>query len=339
METMQTTSVPRVEVIQAARQEAVWYDVGAVGVVTARGKDRVDLLHRLTTNDLTGLHQGNGKQTVLLTEKARIIDVLTVLQDAEQSLLLTDASTSAEVTSWLRKYTIMDDARFTDVSAAWQRLDVVGPHSGEAVYQLLDVDVRTFAMCQWTTTQHESPLTIVRLPSVCDLGYAIIGSPEAIAALRAPLRMQDALLEASESDFEYLRICAGMGRHGAEFTDANNPLEAGLLHLTSFSKGCYIGQEVVARLDSYNKVKQRVMGVTAPHLSVGSLLMADGEQVGIITSVSPDCMSTGMIGLAYVRSAHAIDGASLQAATSQPPAANRQLPTTIHQLPMNLPCP
>lgn len=321
--------------INSALSSAAWTTAVRCGVVRVVGADRLDFLHRLTTNDLLSLTAGTGIQTVLQTEKARIIDVLTMLHDSEQTLLLTSADTAPQVVSWLRKYIIMEDVKVTDVTSQWTRTDILGHHSAHAVQELINVDVSKLALCSWSITQFEQPLLVVRVPSVADLGFALIGHHDAIASVNVCLEQnKDILPQLDYRELEYLRICAGMGAHNKEFTSDYNPLEAGLLHLTSFTKGCYIGQEVIARLDSYNKVKQRVMGISAEHLEEGWKLVDGGEIIGVVTSTTPSCDGTQTLALAYIRQTYATHGAPVTVASNQ----GQFVTATIHMLPMEHTC-
>ena len=87
---------------------------------------------------------------------------------------------------------------------------------------------------------------------------------------------------------EALRVTLGVPAHGSELGDAYNPLEAGLMGAISFTKGCYIGQEVIARLDTYQKVQRRLVSLTLPEsVESGTRLMQNNREVGTLTSVSP----------------------------------------------------
>ncbi len=299
----------RTDTITTAMQASAWTDRTGVSWIEMKGQDRIDLLHRLSTNDMTKLLPGKGMQTVLLTEKARIIDVVTVLHDADRSYLLGSPGTSSTVVAWLRKYVIMDDVRMVDRSNDVTAIEVLGPHAADHIQQLTGVDVGTWTIGQWarTDTDPHAPF-IVRMPSPAELSFWIIGSHEGIAPLRSTLvENADAIPHLQSSEVEYLRIRAGLGKLGNEWGEAYNPLEAGLLHLTSFTKGCYIGQEVVARLDSYNKVKQRVMGVIAPQdVHVGDAVVTpDGASIGVVTSTTRTRDAAQTLALAYVRGEHA----------------------------------
>lgn len=296
---------------QTCLNRAAWADRRGQTVIELTGADRIDLLHRLTTNDLRTIPSGSGRQTVLLTDKARIIDVVTLLQDDASTLLIGSPQASADIIPWVRKYVIMDDVRLRDRSSEYDAIEVLGPRAADVVGQLTEIDVSAFAIAQWTMLETpQGTLRIVRLPSPAEVSFWLLGSPEAIDALRRHLHAcSDDLPQLTDDDLEAIRVLAGMGRRGHEWTLSYNPLEAGLLHLTSFTKGCYIGQEVVARLDSYNKVKQRIMGLVSPlPLAQGDQVMAEGTAVGLISSVVPGLDGTNWYALGFVRGEYAHAG-------------------------------
>ncbi|MFQ5873180.1 MAG: YgfZ/GcvT domain-containing protein, partial [Dehalococcoidia bacterium] len=118
--------------------------------------------------------------------------------------------------------------------------------------------------------------------------------------------------------YDVLRIEAGVPIYGAELSEDVNPLEAGLRSSISFTKGCYVGQEVVARLNTYQKVKRHLVKLrfydgTAPH--PGTPLELDGKEVGTLTSVAVLPGDVRAFALGYVRKAHAQPGVKLAAAT------------------------
>lgn len=301
-------SVKRLSALIAAQAEVAWYARTGCAWIEMQGTDCTDLLHRLSTNDITALVPSLGVQTVLLTEKARIIDVLTILQGNKTTHLIGSPSSAPATIKWLRKYVIMDDVLIRDLSSTVDMIEVCGPKAASAVYAMLETDVSKFTMCQWTSCLVDgSSVVIVRMPSSVEMSYWIIGAHKTISDIANMLRSnQEGIPELSPDEFQYLRIMSGLGEVGHEWTDAYNPLEAGLLHLTSFTKGCYIGQEVVARLDTYNKVKQRVMGlISQKHLSVGDVIMAVDTPIGKVTSTTQSFDGQTTFALGYVRGEHA----------------------------------
>ncbi|MBM4178703.1 MAG: hypothetical protein FJ211_05165 [Ignavibacteria bacterium] len=331
---MQTSQITTASIV-TARKSAAWIDRSGWTLLRLTGADRSDLLHRLTTNDLRDVRSGHGKHTVLLTDKARIIDIIGILHDADSSYLLCSPGQKNTIVAWLRKYIIMDDVHIYDASSEYTMIEVCGPRSSEAVDSLLGVSVGGFALDQWCSVVVDgSNVIVTRQPSACEVSYWIIAPTATAQSIRASLHENPSLIpKLSAADSDYVRILAGMGKHGNEWTDAYNPLEAGLLHLTSFAKGCYIGQEVVARLDSYNKVKQRVMGLaSAERLHVGMRLYAEATDVGVITSVTASADGSHWFALGYVRGEHAHPNAPLTAGLE-----GTRVGITQHQLPMDDP--
>ena len=289
--------------IHAAQQAVAVVARPSVGWLRMRGADRLDLLQRLTTNDLASLRPGSGKHTVLLTDKARVIDVLAVLHDEHETMILCSAGNAGRVRTWLRNYVIMDDVQVADCSADVTAIEWTGPQSPLAIREILGVDASTLPMCGWIDHVVDgAACRTIRIPSTCELSYLTI-----MPANKADVVQPDIVATLSPAEAEYLRVMGGMGRLGAEWTDAYNPLEAGLLHMVSFSKGCYIGQEVVARLDTYNKVKQRIMGIISDAtIAPGDVIVIEGADVGRVTSVVHGMTSAKRYALGYVRHEHAL---------------------------------
>lgn len=294
------------------KSDVAWIDRTGTSFVTARGAERIDFLHRITSNDLTGLKTGEGIQTVLLTEKARIIDVITILQNAETSKLIFSKGASKDVLAWLRKYVIMEDVQFTDNTETARIIEVAGPRSAQFLNAVLSVDVAALKLCSFVEADG---VTIVRMPSLWEVSYYVVAENHKSDTMQTSVyEMLAASLqnnandvpELSHEEAEVLRIRKGLGRRGNEWTDAYNPLEAALLHITSFTKGCYIGQEVIARLDSYNKVKQRLMGlIGSGDVSQTDAIYRDGSVIGAITSATRDEQTGSMLALGYIRGEHA----------------------------------
>ena len=117
--------------------------------------------------------------------------------------------------------------------------------------------------------------------------------------------------------YETARISQGVPAQGSEMGDDFNPLEAGLVGSIDFTKGCYIGQEVIARLDTYKKVQKYLVKLAfgeGASVSPGAILTQDGKAVGKVTSVTSEPSTGQDIGLAYVRTLQAVVGGRLELA-------------------------
>ncbi|MBC7824720.1 MAG: folate-binding protein, partial [Candidatus Parcubacteria bacterium] len=146
-------------------------------------------------------------------------------------------------------------------------------------------------------------------------GYILITQVDHSSALQKSL-IEAGAVTMSDRAWEQLRIEQGRPMPGHELTDDYNPLEAGLWNTVSFNKGCYVGQETIARLDTYNGVKQQLWGVKlkAP-VEAGTIVTVGEEKVGKLTSVVET--EAGAIGLAYVRTKAGGAGLSVQISGNQ----------------------
>jgi folate-binding protein YgfZ len=120
--------------------------------------------------------------------------------------------------------------------------------------------------------------------------------------------------------------------YGREISEAYNPLEAGLIGSIDFAKGCYIGQEVIARLDTYQKIQKHLVRLefsADATVSEGAVLTNAGQEVGKITSVTNIPTGLGLVGMAYIRKASALPGKVLDL---EEPASGQAEITALPQL-------
>ncbi len=285
-----------------------WSRNGIPGIIQAEGQEVLDLIHRLSTNGCLNLQSQMGKQTILTNEKGRIIDVITVIIRIDHTLILTSPGNEQQVISWLKKYIIMENIRFTIMTNDVEMVTIHGPESLEFVSQFIGGDLLTLPMHSAISKLDSNRFAIRSMP-IHELQFLIIDQKE--NGLLDYFSGQKDIPELFSNDWNRERILAGHGIYSHEWSDAYNPLEAGLLHLIDFKKGCYIGQEVIARLDSYNKVNKRLMGISSQsHFEEHDLIYVEDEQIGVITSISS--LEDMTIALGYVRSEHSYDETNIK---------------------------
>lgn len=174
---------------------------------------------------------------------------------------------------------------------------------------------------------------IVRYLTICEFSYLLMFPAERSEDVVAGLHEHAGTVpEMTDTVFEVLQIEAGQGAPGAEWTEEHNPLEAGLVRIVSFNKGCYIGQEVVARLDSYNKVKQHLVGfIGEDPIPPGAEFSDEGRTTGRITrsTFSPELQQ--YIALGYIRTQYANPGTEVVAEYN-----GRKYPLQIVKLPFTM---
>jgi len=298
----------------AARRGAGLFRPGDRGVLRVAGGDRVRWLDGMLSNDIAALapgDEGSGCHALLLTRQGRIVADPHVLLRPECLWLELPLDALAHTREVLERFIIADDVALEDASAELERIVLEGP--GAAA--LAAPDLAPNACAEQTLA---SVSFVVAAWGVTGTGRQLFvpagGADVVVAALREAAA-PGALVEAGPEALEILRIEAGVPRLGVELDEEVLPAEARLDAAVSTTKGCYTGQEVVARMASRGRVSHRLVGLRFAQPSPaepGTALEREGRKVGEITSacVSP---AAGAIALGFVRDAHSEPGTVLQA--------------------------
>jgi folate-binding protein YgfZ len=288
------------------------FERSALARVVVGGSERRDFLQRLVTNDVSGLASGRGAPTLLLERTGRVVDRVIVADRGEDFLLVGSAGRASAVVAWISKYVIADDVTVEDVGPRTRLLTVVGPQGASAIRRGLGVSAAELGPWEHRTGEASGePVLVLRAEDVSGGSFHVVGSPAAIDAANAALADVPA---ADEAAWEALRIAAGVPAFGAEFDEKTIPLETRMADAISFGKGCYVGQEVIARLHNQDRVRRalvrmRIDGRDVP--APGAAVLAGDEEVGVVTSSArgPD----GPIALGYVRAGRETPGTRLVA--------------------------
>jgi folate-binding protein YgfZ len=259
----------------------------------------------------------SGCHALLLTRIGRIVADLHVLLVDDAFWLETEAAAVAPLLATLAKFVIADDVRLADAGAGWERLALEGPAAsgvfaaaaGEApglapdcadAFAIAGTPVRAGA---WGVSGEDALQLFV--PA---------GRGEAVCEALRRGGARHGLLEADADALEILRIEAGTPRYGRELGEAVLPAEAGMLLAISTSKGCYTGQEIVARMASRGAPGHVLVGLALAGDRLppaGAALTQDGSRVGEVTSAARSARA-GAIALGFVRRAHATPGTKLE---------------------------
>ena len=299
--------------LQAAVSGVALYDRTHWGRVRVTDADRLSFLHNQSSNDFKILKPGQGCDTVLLTSTARTIDLLTAYVLADSVLLLTSPGQSQAVMSFLDRYIFFaDKVTLTDVTTETVAFSLIGAASHALLEKLGAGAIVGQANASHQTLSLAGQDVLVAVGSgLATEGYTLIAAVEQAAHLWQSLVEAEAV-PLGDRPWEQLRIQQGRPMPGHELTEDYNPLEAGLWRTISFNKGCYIGQETIARLDTYNGVKQQLWGVRLSQaIAIGTPVTLSGDKVGTLTSITQ--ADQGYLGLAYIRTkAEATAGLKVQ---------------------------
>lgn len=300
------------EAYAAAHAGAVLVDHSRRGMLKITGRTRLDLIHRMSTQNVNPLKSGEGAATIFTTDIGRIIDRVILYTSSDAVYMLTGDDHADPLARYLmRNVFFNDDFHLADISAETAVLGVYGPAAPELLLQagFPDVDLprhhwRQASLGDVTAYLH-------RTDPVAGEGYWVTCAATDAPAVRARLA-EAGVVPIDEAAYEYARIESGLPRFRHELTLDYIPLEANLWDDVSFHKGCYTGQEIIARMDSRGKLAKRLMKLRpAAPISAGSAIMADGREVGTITSAADG--PAGPVALGYVKTTALEDGKALSA--------------------------
>ena len=311
----------------AARTGAALRDAQTSFRLYMRGADHLDFLHRMTSNDFHNLQLGHGCEAVFIEQRARILDLATCYRGPDTTVLILSPDSRAAILAWLDRFIFAEALELADRTRRDGHVRAYRPTRRPASRPPIG---RGSGKISGSPTARSTG---------CGRPVAGAHGRARAARLRATRRrggLWQRLTAAGAhpigaATWEILRVEQGLPLLGRELTQDYNPWEAGLDRAIHLDKGCYIGQEVIARLDTYDKVKQHLVGLRlsdAELPAAGQPLRDGAREVGRITSAvhSP---SLGPIALAYVRRSACAEGTALDVDGAQ--ATVVSLPFSSHE--------
>lgn len=281
------------------------YDLGWRAHFRISGQDRVRWLNGMVSNNIRELAAGRGNYNFVLNPQGHIQGDLYVYNCGEYFLAGSERSQFQKLLTVLQRYIIMDQVELTDLTDEFTAIGIQGPNAAELIAkaglegQLPDsLELKEFI---WNGQK----LLATRMADERFLTYELWVPPSEAASL------WDALTEADASPvgmdaLEMFRVAAGVPRYGLDIRERDLPQETGQLQALNFSKGCYIGQEIVERIRSRGNVHRCFTGfrIDGALPATGSKVMLDGKEVGEVTSalqVPANAEENHTLALGYVR--------------------------------------
>ena len=291
----------------AATTQAAVFDVGDRTFLELSGSDRVRFLHNFCTNDIKRLKTGASCEAIVPNVKGRVLGHVFV--DATESSLWIDADPAQpeRLIPHLERYLINEDVQIADRTADWAELFVVGPEAAELL-RALGLDVTGLEPLEHRTFEFGGAVRIRRFDVEPHRGFAICVPRERLADVWEQI-CRAGVRPAGSEVWTALRIEAGLPVYGVDISEENLAQEVGRTKLAiSFTKGCYLGQEPIARIDALGHVNRelrtlRISGEFVP--PAGSRVFSDAAgatHVGTISSSGFSFGSNSPVALAVLRS-------------------------------------
>jgi folate-binding protein YgfZ len=278
-------------------------------IIKLTGKDTLEFLHRVSTNAVKDLNPFYRIPTLFLNEKGRFIDRTTLL-NLDNHFLLIGSSNNNRLLNWINKYIINEDIQTSDVSGNYAVIDLVGPQSESFLTLIIGKEIKSLNGNNILNSNVDGfNFFLFANQEINGLKYyRILLLTEQLNGFINYIIDNKSVFDVNfvgSDAFEIFRIESGVPMHPSEINDHFNPHENNLLYEVSFTKGCYIGQEVIARLHTYDKVQFNLVGLVFDEYVNAELpipIYSDlNEEIGQVTSIAKSFLLEKNIGLGFIR--------------------------------------
>lgn len=293
------------DTVTLSQYDAVLHAVGLIdlsdrGKIEVTGADRVSFLHSMISNEVEGLPEYAGRYGTFLTARGKMVSDFYYYRFPDFLLLDIGPSLLSKLRSELEKYIIMEEVDLSNVSAGYGHFSLQGPESPKLLQALFGETGPQEAFEIQPLDQLGGEVWLIRRPDLADQGFELVCPAEMGSDLRAVLQKKGAALgmqELDEESWNVLRTEAWIPRFGIDMDETRYPMEARLDGAISLTKGCYLGQEVVAKATHIGGVNNLLVGLKLdggePPAQGARVLNEEGKGIGGVTSavLSPrlDC--------------------------------------------------
>jgi len=287
---------------------------GLIDLSAARGRIRVSgseatmFLNGLMTNDMKSLAANRWMPSVFPTVQGRLIGAARVIRGTEPSFLIdTETGSHDAVLKTISRFTMAGDFKVSDVTEETALLTVQGQNAAEVIDKVFETSASEIPVNGVSEVQQ---VTLIRASHTGENGFDILVDLSRKAELLNALETAGAQ-PISDDTLEILRVEAGIARFGPDMDETNVVPETNLDDAVSFTKGCYVGQEIIVRIKHRGHPAKKLTGLRfetdVPVESGAVIHSTENQEIGRVTSavVSP---RVGSIGLGYVRYEHLAEG-------------------------------
>lgn len=318
---------------------AAFRDLSGDGIFEITGADSLDFLHRISTNDLKGVIENRAAYTIFTNEKGRMIDRALVGNTGSSIFLVSSGVHFQKMNSWLNKYIIAEDIKISIAEKYF--LNEISGKQASSFLVLVFGSVPEESFTVKRADLEGIPFYIIKAEEFGAVKYYILGEKRYSETLFQYMMQNKMIFDfrpVGTEAYEIFRIEKGIPKAPNEIDDQFNPNDSLLIKDVSFTKGCYIGQEVIARLDTYGKTQRILCAMVLDADSDISALrlpvqMFDGEnnEAGVITSAVHSPYMRKNIGMGYVKSSIFADGKVLKTAAAD---SAKEISAVLRPLPM-----
>ena len=287
----------------------------SLDLVVLRGKDHRDLLQRISTNEINALKAGEGTLTAFLNPRGRIIDLVQAVADEDRVVLIASPGGGKRIREWIDSFIFREDVTLEE-SSDHELFGIFGPGAAPILERLTGLSRLEDLKTAWhrEASWNQASVRVIRSFPLAGSGFLVL-APQGDAAALWEALIGAGAAPAGDQALERLRVDAGVPGLGHELSEDHNPWEAALGQAISLTKGCYTGQEVVARLNTYKKVQRRLAGLVIDRQEIprsGSQVFLALRPTGQVTSSAPSPRDGRPLALALLTLPHPPLGARVE---------------------------
>ncbi len=304
---------------EAARTAAVLTAPQNRGLIEVSGADRAAWLNNLVTNEVRDLAPGRGVGAYALNAKGRILLEATVLARQDAFWLDVDSRRLDQAIRHLSRYVITERVELRDLSGGFARIGLLGPRATAVLAEAGMADAANLTVPGWSAAECPAgPVVLVRRDGPAAESFELLVEPSSAELFRHTLLeagRAHGLIPAAPEALEVLRVEQGLPAWGQDIDENTLPAETGRMQqMVSFTKGCYLGQEIVERMRSRGGPARLLVGLRftgAQPVSPGVPLVSGDQPVGRVTGAVLSWRLGGPVGLGLVKTACAVPGIRL----------------------------
>jgi folate-binding protein YgfZ len=312
-------------------------DLSSRGRMLVSGSEAVAFLNGLITNDMKTLQENTWMPAAFPNVQGRLIASVRVLRLAEQTtptfLIDTEPETHEAVAKNIQRFTLAGDFHVSDITNETAHLTIQGPEAQRLIATVFGDDAASLSPSAAFQLRNErfGDLTVFRSTHTAADGFDLIVQNERAADLWQALQSHGAR-PVGHNALETLRIEAGIPRYGIDMDESNVVSETGLDDAISFTKGCYVGQEIIARIKYRGHVAKKLSGLLCGQvagLQNGTPIQAtDGKEIGRVTSIAHSPQLGQTVALGYLKYDYLAAGSEVKIASG-----DESFPAVVTELP------
>lgn len=280
-------------------------DLSSRGRILVSGSEAVMFLNGLITNDIKSLAASSWMPAAFANVQGRLLAAVRIIHRSDGFLIDTEEATREAVMKLIERFTLAGDFKVTDMSGETSELSIQGPAAREVMGRVFGEHADDLQRSGSQTLDFaRASVTLIRATHTAEDGFDVFVNRDDAAEIRDVLKNAGAQ-SVNEDTFETLRIEAGIPHYGIDMDETNVVTETNLDDAVSFTKGCYLGQEIIVRIKHRGHVAKKLAGVVIDSATSvprdSKILSVDDKEIGRVTSSTFSPRLQRAIALGYVK--------------------------------------